>query len=346
MNWKICLKLIAVCGLCLLLRVNLTAQQNKQTDEMTTKTTVQARPLGQATVTSGPTACNGGEICYDLKVACSELPEPISLSLRVRNPASQVSPRGTIIFMSGGGGTRAWDENAEPRRVAGELRAAGFRTVILQWATGWLISPTGWHVGHGKLACRPATAARWIYDNLHAQSSTTAFCATGNSGGSAQVAYMIAQYGLADIFSAVVPSAGPPTSRIDLGCLKHDTAKQSAWYDDGGNAGTVDMGFGYAADLGPCTSGNFGFRKRFQEASVAFGDWQYNYPRTMVWLLLGAQDHTAAVGQSVLFQQRLLDAGSPFVRFNIVPNTPHEVHGTPEGANMIRDIMLNECRLR
>ena len=347
MNWKIRLNLIAVCGLCLLMSITLTAQQNKKIDNQatTSKATVQTRALGQATLISGPTACNG-ENCYELEVACSELQEPIRLSLRVVNAASQVPPRGTIMFMSAGGGTSAWDGGAEPRRILGELRAAGFRTVILQWARGWLTSARGWHVGQGRLACRPATAARWIYDNLHTQSATTAFCGTGNSGGSAQVAYMIAQYGLADILSAVVPTGGPPMSRIDLGCLKYDPANQSAWYDEEGSAGTIDQGFGYTADLGPCTSSNWGFRKRFQEASIAFGNWQYNYPRTMVWFLLGAQDNTASVGQSAFYYQRLVDAGSPFVRFNTVSNTGHGVQNSPEGANMIRDIMLNECRLR
>ncbi len=356
MNWKIFLNLIAVCGLCLLMSTTLTAQQNivenkdKKTDSRATTSKVavqQARPLGQVTVISGPTAC-GGKTCYELDVACSELQESSRFMLRVVNASATVPARGTILFFGGGRGTTPWDGAAEARRVLSELRAAGFRTVVLQWtsAFGWSKSATGWHVGHGRLACRPATAARWVYDNLFTPSATTAYCTTGQSGGSTQVGYMIAQYGLADIISAAVLTGGPPHSRLDLGCLKYDPANQSAWFDEGGSAGLIDEGFGYTADLGPCTSSNWSFRKRFQEASIAYGDWQYNYPRTMVWFLLGAQDNTASVGQYAFFQQRLLAAGSPFVRFNTIPNTGHGVQGTPEGANMIRDIMLNECRLR
>jgi hypothetical protein len=268
--------------------------------------------------------------------------------LRVGNAGATVPARGTILFLSGARGTSPWDGGAEARRILGELRAAGFRTVILQWtsAFGWSKSATGCHVGHGRLACRPATAARWIYDNLHTQSATIAYCATGQSGGSTQIGYMIAQYGLADIISAAVLTGGPPHSRLDLGCLKYDPANQSAWFDEGGSAGLIDEGFGYTADLGPCTQSRWSFRKKFQEASIAYGDWQYNYPRTMVWFLLGAQDNTASVGQYAFFQQRLIDAGSPFIRFNTIPNTGHGVQNSPEGANMIRDIMLNECRLR
>jgi len=348
---KLWLNLIVVCGFCTLMSATLMAQQDavKNHDQRidsratTSKDTVQARALGQVTVISGPTACNG-ETCYELQVACPQVPEPERLLLRVVNPSNQVPARGTIMFMSGGGGTGAWDGGAEPRRILGELRAAGFRTVILQWAGGWLTSPRGWHLGQGKLACRPATAARWIYDNLHTQSATTAFCATGNSGGAAQVSYMIAQYGLADILSAVVPTGGPPMSRIDLGCLRYDPANQPLWYDTG-NIGTIDRGFGYFG-TGPCERSDFSFRKRFQEASITFGNWQYNYPRTMVWLLFGEQDNTSAVGQGLLFHQRLLAEGSPLVRMNVIPNTGHGTQSSPEGANMIRDIMLNECRLR
>lgn len=307
---------------------------------------VQPRALGQATLVSGPTACSGGN-CYQLNIDCSELQAPVNLSLRVAEPVAQVAPRGTIIFMSGGGGTDPWDNSTDARRIISDLRANGFRTVILQWTgNGWLAAKQGWHSGQGRLACRPATAARWIHDNLFTPSAATAFCATGQSGGSSQVAYMITQYGLSNILSAVVPTGGPPMGRVDLGCLKYDPANQTAWYNENASSGTIDEGFGYTAGSGPCTTGNYGFRKRFQEASVAFGDWQYNYPKTMVWMLLGAQDTTPSVGQSQFYYQRLLDAGTPFLHFDIVPNTAHGVQNSPTGSNMIRDIMLNECRLR
>ncbi len=352
MKWTPSLNLIVVCGICILIPTLMSAQRivggkDKKTATRAAALTNPARALGQVTVVSGPTDCNG-ENCYELDIACSELRESNRLSVRAGNASAAVPARGTIIFLSGARGTNPWDGGAEPRRILTELRAAGFRTVVLQWLTagGWSKAATGWFEGHGRLACRPATAARWVYDNLFTPTPTTAFCATGQSGGSSQVAYMIAQYGLADIISAAVLTGGPPHSRLDLGCLKYDSANQTAWHGDDGSAGLIDEGFGYTADLGPCTQSRWGFRKKFQEASIAFGDWQYNYPRTMVWFLLGAQENTASLGQYAFFRQRLIDAGSPFVRMDTVPNTGHGVPGTSEGANMIRDIMLNECRLR
>jgi len=172
MNWKIWLNLIAVFGFCFSMPAALTAQQNKVTDSKATpsKQTVQARALGQVTVISGPTAC-GAETCYELDVACSGLQELNRLMLKIGNASANVSARGTIMFFSGARGTNPWDGGAQPQRVVSELRAAGFRTVVLWWtsALGWSKSATGWHVGHGRLACRPATAARWVIDNLHTQ---------------------------------------------------------------------------------------------------------------------------------------------------------------------------------
>lgn len=325
------------------------AQQNKRVNQTKAASNSPAliRPLGQPTVISGPTACSG-ETCYEINITCPEVREPIRLSVRAGNSGGTVPERGTIIFFSGARGTNPWDGGSEPQRVVSELRAAGFRTVVFQWLTafGWSKAATGYFEGHGRLACRSATAARWVYDNLHVQTPTTAYCAVGHSGGASQVGYMLAQYGLSDIISAAVLTGGPAHSRLDLGCLKYDPANQTAWFGDFGTAGLIDEGFGYTADLGPCTTSNWSFRKKFQAASITFGDWQYNYPRTMVWFLLGAQDTTASLGQYAFYHQRLLAEDSPLVRYNVVPNTGHGVQQTPEGANMIRDAMLNECRLR
>ncbi len=345
MTLKLYTNLVIFLSLWFLISTPLTAQQNTAANAL--KVSAPVRALGQATVVSGPTVCSG-ESCYELEITCPELREPIRLSVRAGNASATVPARGMIIFLSGARGTNPWDGGGEARRVVSELRAAGYRTVVLWWtsALGWSKAATGYFEGHARLGCRPATAARWVYDNLHTQTPTTAYCATGASGGASQIGYMLAQYGLADIISAAVLTGGPPHSRLDLGCLPYDPAHETATYGDFASAGLIDEGFGYPADLGPCTSSRWSFRKKLQAASIAYGDWQYNHPRTMVWFLLGAQENTASLGQSVFYQQRLLAEGSPFVRMDIIPNTGHGVQGTPEGANKIRDIMLSECRLR
>ena len=77
----------------------------------------------------------------------------------------------------------------------------GFLTVGIKWE-----EPGIWHIDSRAitLACRYATVARWIYENLHEGGEETLFAAQGNSGGAAQIAFGLAHYGLANL------GGGPP----------------------------------------------------------------------------------------------------------------------------------------
>ena len=155
------------------------------------------RQLGKVEVLSGPVQCADGT-CYEIRVTCPEVAAPARARLKVAAPLT-TSARGT---MSG----------------------AGFRIVQLQWIDSWLVAAPGKEEGHVRLGCRPATVARWVYDHLHEPATSSAFCATGNSGGAAQVSYMLSHYGLKDILAAVVPTGGPPMGRLDRACDPDDPA--------------------------------------------------------------------------------------------------------------------------
>ncbi|HXF04718.1 MAG TPA: hypothetical protein VNM72_04800 [Blastocatellia bacterium] len=303
-----------------------------------------SRPLGSLRVISGPTPCDGQE-CYQIEVTCPEVVEPERATLKVGHRTGSPS-RGTILFMTGARGTGLWERfSPDALRVLGELRAAGFRTVQLQWLRGWLVSAPGQPEGQARLACRPATVATWIYLMLHDRGPTTAFCATGNSGGAAQASFMLSHYGLSEILAAVVATGGPPMGRIDLGCIRDDPANRSLWFPPQGTARLIDLGFGFPDDgTGPCSRSDASFRERFQQASIAFGDWQYVYPKTMVWFVFGQDDLTNAVPQGIIYYERLRQEGSPLIRMETVPNTPHDVPSSREGAEKVRDILLSECR--
>lgn len=133
--------------------------------------------------------------------------------------------------------------------------------------------------------------------------------------------------------------------RVDLGCIRDDAANKGLWYE-GSNLGRIDSGFGFTEGDGPCRRSDGSFREAFQEASIAWGDWQYAYPRTMVWFLFGERDDTPAVGQGLTYHARLVERGSPLVRLDYVSGTGHGVQDTRAGAELIRDILLNECRPR
>jgi hypothetical protein len=301
------------------------------------------RPLGEIKSVSGP-SIRDGYAWYEFEVNCPQLAESENALLKVGEPSASPS-RGTIMFMSGGHGTNLWGTQSEHAgRVIEDLRAAGFRTVQLQWKRGWLKGAPGQSEGPARLASRPATVMRWVYDNLHQQDDDCAFGATGNSGGAMQISYALAHYGQADIFDAVVLTGGPPTGRMDLGC---DRNNEQFWYGEYVAAGYHDVSFGFAPDsTGPCTSSDSSFLEQFKDASVSLGDWDYVYPKTMVWFLFGENDNPPWVANGMTYYERLIQEGSPLVHVDTVINTPHVVRSTREGADMIRDILLRECKRR
>jgi hypothetical protein len=303
------------------------------------------RPLGTVLLLSTPTPCSG-ERCYAIDVRCPQLAEADRATLKVGGPTALPS-RGTILFATGFTGTYFWETlSALAPGVLSDLQAAGFRTVQLAWNVNWFLAAQGRVEGQGRLACRPASVARWVYDNLHAHSPDTAFCAVGHSNGASQVAYMIAQYGLSSILSAVELDGGPNWARIDEACLRDDPAYQALWFALS-NRQNADWAFGFPNDgSGPCARQDPSFRAAFQEASLAFGSWQYVYPRTMVQFLFGDQDTGPAATHGMFFYDWISQAGSPLVRMDVVANSGHTTVATVQGANMIRDTLLNECSPR
>ena len=209
--------------------------------------TAKPRRLGKIEVLSGPVQCADGD-CYDIRVTCPEVAAPARARLKVVAPGS-TSPRGTILFTTGLFGFTLYESAGESRRTLTDLAAAGFRTVQLQWIDTWLFGSPGKEEGHARLGCRPATVARWVYDHLHQPSSSTPFCATGNSGGASQVSYMLSHYGLEEILSAVVPTGGPPMGRIDRLCSPDDPA----YLSDEGMRKLIDGGFGFVPPGDPRT---------------------------------------------------------------------------------------------
>lgn len=303
------------------------------------------RLLGEVKVLSGPTAC-GEQQCFRTEVTCPEVAASAPAWLKIGAPTRGAS-RGTVLVTAGGAGNRLYEETSPgANRLLVELRSAGFQTVQLQWPEGWLVASPGREEGHVRLACRPATIARWVHDNVYKASRTTAYCAIGNSGGAAQVSYMLTHYGLEDILSAIVPSGGPPMGRLDLSCIRDDPANASLWLRDPSPL-IIDQGFGFHRDgSGPCSRQDRAFRERFQQASVSFGDADYFYPRTFVWFVFGEKDTTNATGMGMTYYDRLIDARSPWVRKDVLPNVTHDIKDSLDGSNKIINILVKECRPR
>lgn len=324
------------------------------------------RKLGEANQISDPYECSG-QTCYDVQVTCTQISRPINATLKVGEPLTPTNPfKGTILFATGWTGTYYWDGTSlvnlqdspfsymdtdfpsvayNNAAIIDHLRADGFRTVQLKWQSNWFQAELGKVEGMGNLACRPATISRWVYDNLHHENNTAPFCATGHSNGASQMAYTIAHYGLADIFSTVVLESGPNWSRIDPACLHDDPVYQSI-FAGGGERNTIDWGFGFNNDgTGPCATQDSDYSNAFKEASLIYGDHSYSYPTTMLAFVFGGADDTTTKDQGFLYHDLLSVHMPSLITQTIVPTAPHFVTEIPEGAQVMEDTLRNQCQL-
>ena len=170
-------------------------------------TTAGRLPLGTATAVDGgcPTESPSGNECKRMTVACPSIASA-SATLRI-TPVPGAVNRGTILLTTGGAGT-VLNGAVMPlgpqmvRMLAGD----GMTVVELAWD-----GPGIWGGPQARtLACRYATAARWVYDHIHSGGRATLFAAQGTSGGASQIAFALAHYGQSDIVALANLGGGPP----------------------------------------------------------------------------------------------------------------------------------------
>ena len=144
----------------------------------------QLLPYGQTTGGSGvpcPLGAGppGSATCSSLVVVCPSIPSA-SATLRITRPASTALNRGTIVLTTGGDGTNFADSVLTGTMIS-TLVADGLTVVQVAWD-----APGIWGDPRARtVACRYATAAKWIYDNVHTGGRSRLFAAQGTSGGAA-----------------------------------------------------------------------------------------------------------------------------------------------------------------
>lgn len=170
--------------------------------------------LGQVTnvrtLSTCPSNAPPGATCRQVTVTgCPGIAtEPIDAIVALRSQTGTL--RGTVVHFSGGGG--------EGFQGAGQgYEAAGFRNVYIAWLSDWEQTQSS---GIRTAGCRPATILQWVFGEptLHNSSRTVGFCGEGSSGGSGQLGYALAHYGMGSVLDYVNELSGPPFSRIDIGC--------------------------------------------------------------------------------------------------------------------------------
>jgi len=286
-------------------------------------------PIGTVTVLSATTCPSGpgglpDTTCMELRVETLSN-AAVRCELRVIEP--QVPSEGTVVFGSGGDGTDFYTDQPGGSELFTDLIGLGFRIVDRRWLTGWFTTETSVK----DQSARYATLLAWVRDNLH---TGGVFCASGNSGGSAEVAYALTTWGADDLIDAAVLTGGPPLSRLDYLCTDPPTA---AWATQ--CAAIVPPG-ALACGAWECSTPSApvcavpppgATPEELEEDSVLHPLAVLDYPTTLVSVLIGDQDCTGAPAQALLFDAAVT---SP-TTLQFVPGAEHFLPTTQAGRDAI-----------
>ena len=248
--------------------------------------------LGSVTVVSSTQCSSGPNVttCKVLRINCPSVPE-IFVDLRIIELASGVNLRGTVVMGTGGGGQEFYSSVTGGSEVQQALLAEGFRIIERKWSFGW------WGNGHSTRmqSCRYATLLQYLHQNEHPGG---AFCATGNSGGSAEIAYALTTWGMGSLLDVAVLTGGPPLARLDLTC-------NAGW----NCTGLVQPGILTCGPL-TCTRttsqacfgcGPHPTAQQLHADSILHPNATLSFPGTRVHQILGTADCTVAAATGGLF---------------------------------------------
>jgi hypothetical protein len=337
--------------------VTITAVSQADTTQTatTTVTLSPTDPLGAVSSSTTITCPDGGisgSTCYSLDVSCPYVAD-FTTYLKVNKPPGTAV--GTVMFGTGTGGMTLYDSTWEYGiNVIQTVLGAGFNTVQIAFGGPFNNNgtPNGWLTGPGgvrRLACRYATVAQWVYQNVHQSNTSAPFCATGNSAGSAAITYSVAHYGLDSIFAFIEPTSGPPLARLDYGCIGNGVSLQTPCGQGiksptfaPGDAEIVDPA--YSAPICSQSSGGVTtYQAQLLSDSVDGPGATYSYPQTAVNIMFGGQDGTVAVPQALEWFSQVSSSKSGPV---CVEDAPHEMPSVLDAATEIAADMISMCTLQ
>jgi hypothetical protein len=296
--------------------------------------------------------------------------------LKVNNPAG--APIGTVLLGVGTGGSGLYDDpNAggydDGSNVVTSLLSSGYNTVQVSFGAPFDngTTPRGWLTGPGgvrRLACRYATVADWVYRNPTiinsgvSAANSAPMCATGNSGGSAVIAYAVYEYGLDSEFKMIEPTSGPVMTRVDQGCsspgsstflnactgLQQDMA-YSTGGTSGGDAAVIDQAYQSAGATTPtpCTdaiNGTPAATGLFLSDSILYeGPITVGLRDLAIKQLFGDSDTSNAVPQGSFWNQYITAFPSPALQCLASP-VAHDIPSFSTGAQQISTDIAAACK--
>lgn len=278
---------------------------------------------------AGGTGSLPGTTCRLLEIRCPGL-DSIRVQVRITPPTSGVPERGTVVFSSGASGTGFYGDQ-DATLLMQDLVAMGFRVVDRAWlgTLGW----TTREAGLRRESCRYATLLTWVHDSVHV---VGALCATGNSGGSAEVGYALTTWGRGDILDLAVPTSGPAVARLDYACKSIASAEWSALCQSIVPPGSMSSQPPclLSPSNGVCRQcGDTPTDEELRLDSVAHDDADLHYPGTRMHFIYGADD---TLGPSVPIGLTWSANVTSTKTIEFVPATPHVLTQTAQGREAIR----------
>ncbi len=358
--------------------ITATSQADSSLVASTTVTIQQTDPIGAVTNFTQLPSCLGSvpsDECFQLTVSCPGVAD-ISAFLKVNTPSG--APVGTVLFGVGTGGSGLYDDPMASGydfggQVVSDLQTSGYNTVQVSFGAPFDngTQPHGWLQGPGgvrRLACRYATVADWIFNhpstiNAGVSAGTSApMCATGNSGGSAAIAYAVYEYGLDTEFAMIEPTSGPVMTRIDLGCSPASTSGTGPVCTSSSNnpsmsyaiedADIIDEAYQSAGSSTPtlCTSSLSGnpapdAATLFLSDSIIFDPTtKPSFPNTVVKQLFGDLDSSNAVPQGMTWTESIVPSpASPVPIAQCLPGVSHDVPSDMGAAVQIASDISAAC---
>jgi len=261
---------------------------------------------GVTTVTC-PQGALSGSNCKQVTVSGCPGIESESINATVAIHAASGTLKGTVVHFKGGGG-----EGFEGQGM--NYVNAGFRSVQVSWTSDWEQTQS---LGIKTAGCRPSTILKWVFDapQLHGGSRSLAFCGEGFSGGSGQLGYALAHYGMGDYLDYVNELSGPPFSRIDLGC-DGDAPATAVVCGATDTMQLKDKVGAWENIPAPLTCGSTNVPAseltRWQNDSIAVGG-TYNYPQTRVEFYDCTNQATAVTAMAKIYFDQIsaAEGGDP-----------------------------------
>lgn len=313
-----------------------------------------SRALGSVSNVKTLTCPKGGmsgATCQSMTVTCPSVSN-ISAYVKTNTPSS---PKGTAVYGTGGDGGGLYDTQFTYGKTAVQnVYNAGFRTVQMSFGSPFTTSqPNGWVEGPGgvlEVSCRYATVIQWIYNSIQNKTSIP-MCATANSGGAGGLAYALSQYGSNNVISMAEVTGGPPTARLDWGCMCQEGKIETKCGQGklGTCFGTADAGFwdpaytpnNYCSNAvkGTPPPGGSTF---FLDDSVEAPGANYKFSTTFINVAFGTEDTSSAVPAGENWYN-LITTNKAEV---CVTGAAHSMADSLAGADQIANDLINLCKIQ